>query len=187
MSRLPQLDPEKLSADQRRVYDAIASGPREGVRGPFLALIHVPELTDRIQHLGEYLRYGTSFPPRLSELAILATARHYTCQYEWQAHEPHAQKGGLAQAAIDAIREGRRPPKMQEDEEAVYDYTSELLRSGKVSDAAYQRVVDLFGTRGAVELAGLIGYYIMIAMTLLAHDVPLPPGKAPPLAPARGR
>jgi len=185
MSRLPELDPEQLSADQRRVYDAIASGPRAGVRGPFLALIHVPELADRIQHLGEYLRYGTSFPPRLSELVILSTARHYTCQYEWHAHEPHAQNGGLAQGVIDAIKAGQRPPSLQGDEAAVYDYTVELLRNGKVSDAAYQRVVGLFGPRGAVELAALIGYYIMIAMTLLAHDVGLPPGKTPPLAAAR--
>jgi 4-carboxymuconolactone decarboxylase len=185
MSRLPELDPETLSAHQRRVFDAIASGPRAGVRGPFLALIHVPELADRIQHLGEYLRYETSFPPRLSELAILSTARHYTCQYEWHAHEPHALKGGLAQSAIDAIRAGQRPPSMQGDEAAVYDYAVELLRNGKVSDPSYQRVVDLFGVRGAVELAALIGYYIMIAMTLLAHDVGLPPGATPPLAPLR--
>ena len=187
MSRLPAFEPDKLSADQRRVYDAIASGPRGGVRGPFLALIHVPELADRIQHLGEYLRYKTSFPPRLSELAILATARHYTCQYEWQAHEPHAVKGGLAQETIDAIKEGRRPAHMQADETAVYDFTGELVRDGKVSDASYQRVTVAFGTRGAVELAALIGYYIMIAMTLLAHDVGLPPGSAPPLKPAQRR
>ena len=89
MSRLPTIDPDRLSADQRRVYDAIAGGPRAGVRGPFLALLHVPELADRIQHLGEYLRYGTSFPPRLSEFAVLIAARHYTCQYEWFMHEPH--------------------------------------------------------------------------------------------------
>ena len=181
MSRLPAFEPDKLSAEQRRVYDAIASGPRGGVRGPFLALIHVPELADRIQHLGEYLRYNTSFPPRLSELAILTTARHYTCQYEWHAHEPHAQKGGLAQDTIDAIRERRRPGSMQPDEATVYDFTAELLRDGTVSDAAYQRVVAAFGARGAVELAALIGYYIMIGMTLLAHDVSLPPGKALPL------
>ena len=186
MSRLPAFEPDQLSADQRRVYDAIASGPRAGVRGPFLALIHVPELADRIQHLGEYLRYKTSFPPRLSELAILATARHYTCQYEWQAHEPHAVKGGLAQETIDAIKEGRRPAHMQADETAVYDFTGELVREGKVSDASYQRVTAAFGTRGAVELAALIGYYIMIAMTLLAHDVS-PPGNALPLKPAPTR
>jgi 4-carboxymuconolactone decarboxylase len=181
MSRLPALEPDKLAPDQHRVYDAISSGPRGGVRGPFLALIHVPELTDRIQHLGEYLRYGTSFPPRLSELAILITARHYSCNYEWQAHEPFARKGGLAAGIIDAIKERRRPDGMQPDEIAVYDFTTELLRHGKISDEAYDCVVKAFGTRGAVELGALIGYYIMIGMTLLAHEVALPPGMEPPL------
>ena len=181
MSRLLPLEPDQLAPDQRRVYDSIASGPRGGVRGPFLALIHVPELTDRIQHLGEYLRFGTSFPPRLSELAVLITARHYTCQYEWQAHEPHALKGGLAQSIIDAIKARRRPDGMQPDELTVYEFATELLGNGKVSDAAYERSVKAFGTRGAVELAALIGYYIMIGMTLLAHEVALPLGMAPPL------
>lgn len=157
MNRLPPLEPGKLAADQRRVYDAIASGPRGGVRGPFLALIHVPELTDRIQHLGEYLRYKTCFPPRLSELAILLTARHYTCNYEWQAHAPHAQKGGLAQGIVDAIKERRRPDGMQPDELAVYEFVAELLGNGKVSDAAYERARKAFGTRGVVELGALIG------------------------------
>jgi len=181
MSRLMPLESDKLSPEQRRVYDAIAAGPRAGVRGPFLALLHVPELADRIQHLGEHLRYKTSFPPRLSELAILITARHYTCQYEWQAHEPHAQKGGLAPGIIDAIKHRRRPQDMQADEIAVFEFTHELLQRGKVSDAVYERTVTAFGTRGAIELAALIGYYIMIAMTLLAHEVPLPPDKPLPL------
>lgn len=181
MSRLTPVKPDGLSPDQRRIYDAIASGPRGGVRGPFLALLHVPELADRIQHLGEYLRYHTGFPPRLSELAILLTARHFTCQYEWQAHEPHAQKGGLDQEVIDAIRERRRPQTLAADEAAVYEFTAELLHRSKVSDGAYRRAVETFGSRGAVELAGLIGYYTMIAMTLLAHEVELPPGKAPAL------
>lgn len=181
MSRLPPIEPDKLSPEQRRVYDTIASSARAGVRGPFLALLHVPELTDRLQHLGEYLRFGTSFPRRLSELAILITARHYTCQYEWQAHEPHAQKAGLAQGVIDAIKERRRPQVMQADETAVFDFATELVSQGKITDAAYQRAVAAFGTRGAVELAALIGYYIMVAMTLLAHEVPLPPGKTPAL------
>ena len=179
MSRLPAIDPAKLDASQRKVYDSIASGPRGGVRGPFLALIHVPELTNRIQHLGEYLRFNTAYPPRLSELAIIVTARHFNCQYEWHAHAPLAVKGGLKQEIVDAIRDERRPRNMQADETAVYDFVSELVAHNKVSDAAYQRVTELFKISGAVELAGLTGYYIMIAMTLLAHEVPLPAGTAP--------
>ena len=179
MSRLPAIDPTQLNADQRKVYDAIAGGPRGGVRGPFLALIHAPELCNRIQNLGEYLRYNTAFPPRLSEFAIIVTARHFNCQYEWHAHAPLAAKGGLAQGVIEAVRGQRRPPDMQADEAAVYEFASELVGKGKVSDATYRRVVAAFGITGAVELAGLIGYYIMIAMTLLAHEVELPAGTNP--------
>ena len=178
MSRLPAIDPAKLNPEQRKVYDSIAGGPRGGVRGPFLALIHVPELTNRIQNLGEYLRFNTSYPPRLSEFAIIIAARHFNCQYEWHAHAPLAVKGGLAQEAVDAVREKRKPAKLQTDEAVVYDFATELLGNGKVSDATYNRAIDTFGIKGAVELAGLIGYYIMIAMTLLAHEVPLPAGTA---------
>ena len=181
MSRLPPPEPDKLTPEQRRVYDSIVSGPRGGVRGPFAALLYVPDLADRIQHLGEYLRFGSCFSTRLIELAILVTARHYTCQYAWQAHEPQAQKGGLAQSIIDSIKERKRPEAMQTDEVAVFDFTTELLRDGKVTDAAYESIVKTFGTRGTIELGAIIGYYIMIAMTLMAHDVPLPPGKALPL------
>src|SRR5262249_42619956 len=157
-SRLPAIDPEKLNPEQRKVYDSIASGPRGGVRGPFLALIHVPELTNRIQHLGEYLRYNTSYPPRLSELAIIIAARHFNCQYEWHAHAQLAVKGGLNPAIVDAVKEQRRPSGMQADEMAVYDFATELVGKGKVSDATYRRAVETFGIKGAVELAGLIGY-----------------------------
>lgn len=181
MTRLPAVEPGKLSAEQRRVYDALAAGPRAGVRGPYPALLHVPELADRVQHLGEYLRFNTSFPPRLSELAILITARHFTCQYEWHAHEPHAQKGGLAQGTIDSIKTGQRPADLQADETIVYEFATELLRNGKVADETYQRATAAFGVRGTVELAALIGYYIMIGMTLIAHEMPLPAGKEPPL------
>src|SRR4051812_16930552 len=105
MSRLPPPEPDKLTPDQRRVHAAIASGPRGSVRGPFAALLYVPELADRIQKLGEYLRFNSCYPPRLSEFVILIVARHYNSQYEWQAHEPFAQNGGLAQSTMDAIKE----------------------------------------------------------------------------------
>jgi 4-carboxymuconolactone decarboxylase len=182
MSRLPLPDPEKLTPEQRRAYDAIASGPRGGVRGPFAALLYVPELADRIQSLGEYLRFKSCFPTRLTELVVLLAARHQTCQYAWQAHEPQAQKAGLSQAIIDAVRERRRPTSMQPDETAVFDYTYELLSTGKVTDASYAAAEKLFDRRGTIELGALIGYYTMIGMTLIAHEVPLKSGMAPPLS-----
>jgi len=180
MSRLQPVDPATLPPEGRAVYDKIANSPRGGVRGPFLALLHVPEMCDRIQHLGAQLRYGTSFEPRLSEMTILLVARHFNCQYEWFAHEQHAQKGGLAQTIIEAIRERRRPDTMKTDETALYDYVTELITHNSISNVSYQRAHEAFGQRGVVELAGLAGYYIMIAMTLLAHDLQ-PPAGTPPL------
>ena len=180
MSRMPPVDPAALAPDARAVYDKIANSPRGGVRGPFLALLHVPEMCDRLQHLGAYLRYDTTFDARLSEMAILIVARRCNCQYEWFAHEPHAQKGGLAQPVIEAIRERRRPDAMKTDETALYDFASELVTNNSISDTTYQRALDAFGKRGAVELGGLIGYYMMVAMTLVAHDLQ-PPAGTPPL------
>lgn len=179
MSRLQPVDPASLSAEGRAVYDKIANSPRGGVRGPFLALLHVPEMCDRLQNLGAYLRYDTTFEPRLSEMAILIVARRLNCEYEWFAHEQHAQKGGLAQPVIEAIRERRRPENMKADEAALYDYTNELTINKSISDASYRRALDTFGQRGVVELAGLIGYYMMMAMTLLAHNVQPPAGTTP--------
>jgi 4-carboxymuconolactone decarboxylase len=176
MSRMQPVDPAALSPEGRAVYDKIANSPRGGVRGPFLALLHVPEMCDRLQHLGAYLRYDTTFDARLSEMAILIVARRFNCQYEWFAHEPHAQKGGLAQPVIEAIRERRRPDNMKADETALYDFSTELVNNNSISDTTYKRALDAFNKRGVVELAGLIGYYMMVAMTLVAHDLQPPTG-----------
>jgi len=180
MARIAPVDPSRLSPDQKRVYDAIASGPRGGVRGPFLALLHVPELADRIQNVGEYLRYNSSFPPRLSELAIIVTARANACQYEWYAHSKIAAKAGLPADIIEAIRLEREPVFTDEKDRLVYEYAFQLNRAKRVSDATYAAVTETFGVRGAVDLAGLVGYYGMIAATLNAHQVEIPAGEPAP-------
>ncbi|MGE0724160.1 MAG: carboxymuconolactone decarboxylase family protein [Alphaproteobacteria bacterium] len=179
--RIPLVGPDRLDADQRRVFDAIA-GSRGHVVGPFLALLHCPDLADRVQNLGAYLRYKTCLGPRLSELAILVTSRRWSCQFEWFAHEPHARKAGLPDGVIEAVRAGRRPPEMTAEEAAVYDFAAALTETGMVSDAAHAAVKERFGVAGAVELAGLVGYYSMLAMTLNAHRVG-PPDGAEPLPP----
>jgi 4-carboxymuconolactone decarboxylase len=183
MPRIPLPSPEEMNAEQRRVYDAVVSGPRGKVEGPLRAVIHNAALADKWQQLGAQLRYRTSLPPRLSELAILVTARHFDCQFEWYAHEPHALKAGLVPAAVAAIRSGRRPALEQPDELAVYDYAIELHGQHVVSDATYKRALDLFGVVTVVELTALLGYYSMVAMTLNAHELPLPAGVTPPLPP----
>ena len=174
MPRLQPIDTGKLSDQQRKVYEAIAAGPRGGVRGPFLALLHVPELANRVQHVGELLRYDTSFSGKLSELAIIVTARGVRCPYEWYAHARIAAEQGLAAAIIEAIRTGQEPAFADANERLVYDFVHQLVTDRRVSDAAYEAVTKAFGVRGAVELASIVGYYSMIAMTLNAHDIQPP-------------
>ena len=172
-----------MTPEQRRVHDAIVTGPRGKLVGPLRAAIHRPELADKWQQLGALLRYGTSLSPRLSELAILATARHWDCQFEWYAHDPPAQAAGLLPVVIDAIRHNLRPEFRTADEEVVYDYVTELLQTHFVSEPTYKRALELLGVVATVELTALVGYYSMVAMTLNAHELPLPPGTAPPLPP----
>ena len=181
MARIPLFPLANMSDAQQRVYDAVVSGPRGRVVGPLRAALHCPELADKWQQLGEILRYRTSLPPRLSELAILVTARHWSSQVEWHHHQPAALKGGLLPAITDAIRDGQRPAFVNADEEAVYDYCLELQQGKKISENSYQKTLELIGVSGIVELTALIGYYTLVAMTLIAHDIPLPEGAAPML------
>ena len=183
MARIPLPTPETLTLEQRRVYDAVVAGPRGALRGPLRAALHRPELADKWQQLGELLRYRTSLPPGLSELAILVTARHCDCQLEWLIHAEMARKAGLAESIIEAIRTRRPIDTVDQAERDVYAYAEELNRANTVSDEIHRQVRERFGTVGVVELTALIGYYTMVAMTLNAHDIPLPDGVAPPLAP----
>jgi 4-carboxymuconolactone decarboxylase len=178
MPRLPEIDAGKLNPEQRKVYDAIAGGPRGGVRGPFLALLHVPELADRIQRLGELIRYNTSLGRRLSELAIITTARAMRCQYEWYAHAKLAAEAGVSADVIEAIRAEQTPRFSDQNERLVFAFAQELASAKRVSDATYAACTQAFGVNGAVELAGMVGYYAMLAMTLNGHDI-RPPADTP--------
>ena len=192
--RFPTLQPEQMNAEQKKLLEAIVSGPRSQNygsdaigrvlrTGPFNAWMRSPELGIRLQAVGEYVRFKTSIPQRLNELAILITAREWTSQYEWYAHHALAMKAGLDPAIADDIAAGKRPVNMKEDEAAVYDFCIELHRSKKVSDANFQRVKTLFGEQGAVELIGVSGYYTAVSMTLNVAQVPIPDGKPLPLKP----
>ncbi|MEI9982111.1 MAG: serine hydrolase [Aliidongia sp.] len=180
---LPVPAPEQMSPAQRHVVDAILAGPRGSLDGPFRAWLHSPELADRLQHVGEYVRFGNVLPRRLSEFAILITARHWTAQFEWYAHHPLALAAGLAPEIATAIAEDREPAALQPDERAVYDFATQLHRTGRVGDTAYDAAKTAFGEQGVVDLVGICGYYTIVAMTLNVAEVGLPPGEPLPLAP----
>jgi 4-carboxymuconolactone decarboxylase len=181
MPRLGEIDRAKLSDAQRRVVDEIQSGPRGGLRGPFWAWLRSPELADRAQKLGEQVRFKSTLPPRLFELAVLVTASTWKAQFEWYAHAPLARKAGLADDVIDALQKGARPRFAKPDEAAVYDFATELYARRRVSDAAYAAALAQLGERGVVELVGVLGYYALVSMTLNVFGVEVPEG-APPFS-----
>jgi 4-carboxymuconolactone decarboxylase len=178
--RFPRLTEQTMSAEQREVAALIAAGPRGEVRGPFIALLHNPAIARHLQALGEQLRWKSKLPSHLVELAVLITARRWTCQHEWFMHEPLARKGGLDGAIIDAIRERREPP-AKGDEALVYAFCRDAHAGGRVSDENFEAVRARFGLDGAVELLVLSGYYTMMAMVLNTAALPLPGGAEPPL------
>lgn len=182
--RLPPIADADLDAAQRAVVEKIAAGPRGGLKGPFIPLLRSPELADRIQHLGAYLRFGGPLEQPLKELAILLTARWGGCEYEWQAHRALARKAGLDVAKIDAIGEGRRPEALTDDEALVHDTVTELLATGTLSDDAYARAKAAFGENGVVDLVTLPGYYFMLALVLNVARTPLSDVEKGPFVPS---
>jgi 4-carboxymuconolactone decarboxylase len=169
MSRVPLPVASELTPEQRHVYDSIGALRRGHVPVHYHAALCNPELADKWQQIGELLRYRTSLPLRLSELAILVTACDQRCDYQWTAHEPIAAKAGLAPEIILAIRAGQRPAFTAADEAAVYDYCTMLLQTKFVDDATHARATAAVGVRGIVELTALLGYYVMVAMSINAH------------------
>ncbi|MCW8085477.1 carboxymuconolactone decarboxylase family protein [Sabulicella glaciei] len=182
MPRFTELTPETMTAQQKEVADRIAGGARAGVKGPFPAWLHAPELADRMQAVGRYIRWETTFPARLSELAILVTAARWKARYEWYAHHKFAMDGGLRPEIAEAIRVGQTPKDLAEDEAAVYAFARELNDTGNVSDATFARAKSLFGERGCAELLATCGYYTAVGFTLNVAGVPLPPGEPDPFA-----
>jgi 4-carboxymuconolactone decarboxylase len=181
--RFPKLTPEQMTPAQRAVAAEITAGPRGEVRGPFIALIHNPELASRLQKLGEHLRWKGKLPPRLKELAVLVTARRWTCQHEWVMHSRLALEGGLAKETVDAIAANRGPKNLPEEENAIYNFCREVHASGRASDESFKDIQNRFGLDGALELIALNGYYTLMAMVLNTAGLPLPGDADPPLKP----
>jgi 4-carboxymuconolactone decarboxylase len=180
-ARFPKLATDEMSSEQREVAALITAGPRGEVRGPFIALLHNPAIARHLQSLGEQLRWKGKLPQKLVELAVLMTARKWTCQHEWLIHEQLARKAGLEGAVIDAIRERREPPALG-DEALVYGFCRDAHATGRVGDKAFDAVRERFGLDGAVELLVISGYYTMMAMVLNTAGLPLPGDAKPPLS-----
>jgi 4-carboxymuconolactone decarboxylase len=180
MSRLPDLDPEKFSPEQKKVHAAILAGPRGRVVGPLKVWLKNAGLAEHAQALGAYCRFNSSLPPRLSELAICTTGAFWKANYEWFAHAPMATKAGIDPVAIEAIRTGGTPKFTKSDEQIVYDFTRELLTTRRVSAATFERAKKELGETSVIDLVGIIGYYGLVSVTLNAFELPLPEGEKPP-------
>jgi 4-carboxymuconolactone decarboxylase len=163
---------DDLDPRQQAVFDAIEAGPRGTVPWIFHLYLESPDLAARVAELGLFCRYRTGLPPRLSELAILIVARHWNAAYEWRVHEGEARKTGLADDAIAAIGSGREPDFDDADARLIYEFCTEYLSENDVSDALFARAIDRFGRRTVVELAGILGYYSMLAMAIRIFRLP---------------
>src|SRR5688572_16163357 len=175
--RMPRIPPERMTEAQKKAAAELAAGPRGELRGPFIALLRSPGLMAPLQKVGEYLRFQSPLDRRLAEFATLIAARFWSQPYEWQAHHAHAMKAGLKPGIAQAVAEGRRPTGMAEDEEIVYELLTETLQNKSVSDATYARAVAKFGEPGVVDLVGIAGYYLLLAMILNMARKALPEGK----------
>jgi 4-carboxymuconolactone decarboxylase len=184
-NRFKPLSYDEMTPAQKTMIEHLLSGPRGGANGPFNVLLRSPEMGDLAQQFGASTRFKSSMPPKLNELAIIITARYWTSQYEWQAHHRAALQAGLSSAIADAIAQGKHPAGMQKDEEAVYNFCSELLNTKQVSDATFNAAKDAFGERGVVDLIGVMGWYHTVSMLLNTDRYPVPEGTQPELKPLK--
>ncbi len=171
--RMPPLPADKMTGAQRKAAAEMIAGPRKGVKGPFIPLLRSPELMDRLQKVGEYLRFQSSLEQRISELIMLIVSREWTQHFEWFVHVPLGRKAGISEDTIGALAEGRRPSGLSEDEEIAYDFCVELLRNKGVCETTYRRAVMKLGENGVIDMIGVAGYFTTVSMVMnVAHSPP---------------
>ena len=181
--RLPDIAADKLTDAQKKAAAEFLASRKVPVFGPFVPLLRSPDLMIAAKNMGDYLRYKSVLPLKINEFVILITAREWTQQVEWQIHQPLALKAGLDPAIAEAVAEGRRPETMPEDEALAWEFSMELHRNKSVSDATYAKVVKRFGEQGAVDMAGVNGYYTFLAMSMNMARTPIAAGTQAPLQP----
>lgn len=170
--RVPPVDPDALSEAQQAVWDSIVSGPRGGVEGPLRVWLHSADFAERAQALGAYARYGTSLPPRISEMVILVTARIWSAGFEWTSHAPIARDAGVPEAEIEAIGQGKTPQFVDEPPRAAFEFAVALHRDRHVPLPVHTRAEAAFGRDGVIDLVALCGYYTLISMSIVGFGVP---------------
>jgi 4-carboxymuconolactone decarboxylase len=181
--RFAPLSLDTLTPEQKVIADRILSGARGRISGPWNGLLRSPRIAEPVERLGEYVRFHSCIPYRLYEFTVLLVARHLTAQYPWSVHYPLALKAGIAPQVVEQIAAGVRPSSgMQEDEAVIYDFCTELLRRHDISEVAYKAMTARFGEQGIIDLIGIIGYYNLIGLVMIADRFP-PQAGAPVLAP----
>jgi 4-carboxymuconolactone decarboxylase len=183
--RLRKLSDDELSPRQRELAARIA-GRRGQTRGPFLVWLHSPELCDKVEALGAFVRFESSLELRLRELILLIAARHWDAQYSWNAHFEKAIDAGVAREPLEALAQRRTPGFQRRDEQAVYAFCTELLERHFVADVTFAEAHELFGDQGVVDIVGTLGNYSMLAMCLNTFEVDLQPGREPPFPDVNG-
>ena len=178
--RMPPIPADKMTEAQKEAATEFRKARNADISGPFVPLLRSPEVMTRARAIGDYLRFKSVLPPRLSEFVILLTSRDWTQQYEWNAHYPLALKAGVTAETAKAIAEGRRPRPMTEEEEVLYDFCDELLTNKSVSDPTYARMVAKFGEQGVIDTTGIVGYYTMLAMVMNTARTAVPTGGTAP-------
>jgi 4-carboxymuconolactone decarboxylase len=182
--RMPPLAPERMDEAQKAAAAELTAGPRGGVKGPFIPMLRSPELMNRLQKVGEYLRFQSSLEARINEFVMLITSREWTQQFEWFVHTPLALKAGIKPEIIDALAEGRRPSGMAEDEEIAYEVCDELFRTHGVCETTYRRAIAKFGELGVIDMIGLVGYFSTVSMIMnVAHTPPQADASVNPVQP----
>jgi 4-carboxymuconolactone decarboxylase len=180
--RLKLLSPEEMSAEQKQTYDEAIAGKRGRPPAPMMAWLNSPEMARHATRLGEVLRFDTIFPAKLSEIAILVTARHWTSHYEWFAHKRLALQGGMDPKLVDDIRDRRTPTFDDPKAKMIYDVAKSLHEGHGLTKPLYDEAVNVLSERGVVEVIGLCGYYTMVSMTLNTFEFGLPDGRVSELA-----
>jgi 4-carboxymuconolactone decarboxylase len=185
--RFAPLSYDAMTPQQKSLTGNLLAGERHTTDGPFNVMLRSPEMGDLAQKLGAQIRFHSSLPDRLKELAIIMTGRYWTAQYEWYAHKRYALTAGVSQSTIDAIAQGRRPPSMTADETIVYNFCTEVLDTKQVTDPTFAAAKQRLGERGVVDLMAVVGYYHLVSMLLNVDRYPLPQGAAPELKPLASR